>query len=47
MTGISGLRAHFMIDFPAMNTRTGPAPRLLCLIFGIALIPACLLAIFG
>jgi hypothetical protein len=30
-----------------MDTRNGPAPRLLCLIFGIALVLTCLLAIFG
>jgi hypothetical protein len=36
-----------MIDFIPMDIKTRPAPRLLCLIFGIALVLACLLAIFG
>ena len=36
-----------MIDFPLMETRQNPAPRLICLIFGVALVLTCLLAIFG
>lgn len=46
MTGISALPAHFMINFPRMNTPARSVPRLLCLIFGIVLVLTCLLAIF-